>query len=40
MKEMAVATYAPPASPVAVFLKPRNIYKISNKAVKPSPEEV
>lgn len=39
MKEMAVANYAPPVSPVAAFLKPRNIYKISNKVVKPSPEE-
>jgi len=37
---MAVATYALPVSPVVAFLKPRNIYKISNKAVKPSPEEV
>lgn len=39
MKEMAVATYIPPVSPVAMFLEPRNIYKISNKAVKSSPEE-
>lgn len=40
MREMAVATYAPPVSPVAVFLKYRNIYEISNIAVKTFPEEV
>lgn len=40
MREMAVATYGPPVSPVGVFLKSRNIYKISNIAVKAFPEEV
>lgn len=40
MEEMVVATYTPPVSPVVVFLKPWNTYKISNKAIKPSPEEV